>query len=57
MSPESEVCSSTLYHQLLAEMPLNALRRVRGLSRKALADMLHAQQPSIAKMEGRTDMY
>ena len=42
---------------MLAEMPLNALRRARGLSQKMLADALHVQQPSIAKLERRTDMY
>ena len=41
----------------LAEMPLDELRRARGLSQKALANMLHVQQPAIAKMERRADMY
>lgn len=42
---------------MLAEMPLNELRQARGLSQKVLADVLHVQQPAIAKMEKRTDMY
>lgn len=42
---------------MLAEMPLNALRQARGLSQKMLADVLHVQQPSIAKIEKHTDMY
>ena len=42
---------------MLAEMPLNELRHARGLSQKMLAEVLHVQQPSIAKMERRTDMY
>lgn len=42
---------------ILAEMPLNELRQARGLSQKMLAEILHVQQPSIAKMEKRTDMY
>ncbi len=42
---------------LLAEMPLNELRRARGLSQKMLADALNVQQPTIAKLERRTDMY
>jgi DNA-binding XRE family transcriptional regulator len=41
----------------LDEMPLNELRNARGLSQKALAKTLHIQQPAIAKMEKRTDMY
>ena len=40
-----------------AEMPLNELRQARGLSQKMLADVLHVQQPSIAKIEKRADMY
>jgi predicted transcriptional regulator len=42
---------------MLAEMPLNELRQARGLSQKMLAELLHVQQPSIAKLEKRTDMY
>lgn len=42
---------------MLAEMPLNELRQARGLSQKMLAEVLHVQQPSIAKIEKRTDMY
>ena len=38
-------------------MPLNELRRARGLSQKALAEVLQVQQPSVAKLEWRTDMY
>ena len=40
-----------------AEMPLNELRQARGLSQKMLADVLHVQQPSIAKIEKRADIY
>jgi predicted XRE-type DNA-binding protein len=43
--------------QMLAEMPLHELRQARGLSQKVLAEVLHVQQPSIAKLERRTDMY
>ncbi len=42
---------------IMAEMPLYELRRARGLSQKALAETLHVQQPAIAKLEQRTDMY
>ena len=42
---------------MLAEMPLNELRQARSLSQKMLADVLHVQQPSIAKIEKRADMY
>ncbi len=42
---------------MLDEMPLHELRQARGLSQRMLAEVLHVQQPSIAKMEKRTDMY
>ncbi|MGE4506552.1 MAG: helix-turn-helix domain-containing protein [Desulfovibrionaceae bacterium] len=38
-------------------MPLHELRRARGLSQKMLAEKLRVQQPAIAKLEQRTDMY
>ena len=43
--------------KMLEEMPLNELRRARGLSQQELATLLHIQQPSVAKLERRTDMY
>ncbi len=42
---------------MLAEMPLHELRQARGLTQKALAQALQVQQPSIAKLERRADMY
>ncbi|MDR0628400.1 MAG: helix-turn-helix domain-containing protein, partial [Treponema sp.] len=33
------------------------MRNARGLSQKMLAEALGIQQPAIAKMEKRTDMY
>ncbi|MHC3748176.1 XRE family transcriptional regulator [Stutzerimonas stutzeri] len=57
MSPETQARVEAKAQELLAEMPLNELRQARGLSQKMLAELLHVQQPSIAKMEKRTDMY
>ncbi len=57
MAPESQVRIEAKAQELLAEMPLNELRQARGLSQKVLAEVLHVQQPSIAKLEKRTDMY
>lgn len=57
MSPESQARAEVKAQVMLAEMPLNELRQARGLSQKMLADVLHVQQPSIAKLEKRTDMY
>lgn len=57
MSPESRARSEAKAGVMLAEMPLHELRQARGLSQKMLAEVLHVQQPSIAKIEKRTDMY
>jgi len=57
MLPEAQARVEAKAQELLAEMPLNELRQARGLSQKMLAELLHVQQPSIAKMEKRTDMY
>ena len=57
MSPEAQARVEAKAQTLLAEMPLNELRQARGLSQKALAEVLHIQQPAITKMERRTDMY
>lgn len=57
MSPESRARAEVKAQGMLAEMPLHELRQARGLSQKMLAEVLHVQQPSIAKMEKRTDMY
>ena len=57
MSPESRERAGAKAKEMLAAMPLNELRQARGLSQVVLAKVLNVQQPSIAKMEHRTDMY
>ena len=57
MKPQARERASATAQAMLAEMPLNELRQARGLSQKMLAEVLHVQQPSIAKIEKRTDMY
>ncbi|MDR1107835.1 MAG: helix-turn-helix domain-containing protein [Spirochaetaceae bacterium] len=57
MSPESRARVDQAVQKALRELPLDELRNARGLSQKMLADALGIQQPSIAKMEKRTDMY
>jgi DNA-binding XRE family transcriptional regulator len=57
MSPERRARIAQEVEKTLAEMPLNELRNARGLSQQMLADALHIQQPAIAKLEKRTDMY
>lgn len=57
MSTQAQARAEAKAKTMLAEMPLNELQQARGLSQKMLAEVLHVQQPSIAKMEKRTDMY
>jgi ribosome-binding protein aMBF1 (putative translation factor) len=57
MSPQAQARAEKKTREMLAEMPLNELRQARGLSQKMLAEVLHIQQPAIAKIEKRTDMY
>jgi len=57
MNPEAQKRAAAMAQTLVAEMPLNELRQARALSQKMLAELLQVQQPSIAKIEKRTDMY
>lgn len=57
MSPEAQAEVEAKAQAMLADMPLNELRKARSLSQRMLAEVLHVQQPSIAKLERRTDMY
>ena len=38
-------------------MPLHELRRARAMTQKALGQKLNVNQPAIAKLERRADMY
>jgi DNA-binding XRE family transcriptional regulator len=57
MSPERRARNDAAVKKALAEMPLQELRNARGLSQQMLAETLHIQQPAIAKLEKRADMY
>jgi len=57
MSAEAQTRAEQLANAMLAEMPLHELRQARGLSQQVLASLLKVQQPAIAKLERRTDMY
>jgi ribosome-binding protein aMBF1 (putative translation factor) len=57
MSPERRARIAKEVEKTLAEMPLHELRNARGLSQQMLAEALNVQQPAIAKLEKRTDMY
>ena len=57
MPVASQQRSAALAQSMIQEMPLQELRQARGLSQKVMAELLHVQQPAIAKLEKRTDMY
>jgi len=57
MSKKSRAWVKKEVEKIIQEMPLSELRNARGLSQQMLAKALHIQQPAIAKMEKRTDMY
>ncbi len=43
--------------KLRAAMPLHELRQAQALTQKALGEALNVNQPAVAKLERRTDMY
>lgn len=56
-APERRRRIDAMKAELLAEMPLHELRRARALSQRDLAEKLQVNQPAVAKMERRTDVY
>ena len=56
-TPERRQRIDTMKSELLAEMPLHGLRRARALTQRDLAETLKVNQPAIAKLEQRTDVY
>ncbi|WP_419840298.1 XRE family transcriptional regulator [Candidatus Poriferisodalis sp.] len=46
-----------LSRELAAEMPLHELRRARSLTQQDVAEVLDVQQPAVAKLERRADIY
>jgi len=57
MKPEAQKRATAMALTMVAEMPLNELRQARDLSQQMLAELLQVQQPSVAKIEKRTDMH
>ena len=43
--------------ELRAAMPLHELRQARAMTQKAVGDVLNVNQPAVAKLERRADMY
>jgi DNA-binding transcriptional regulator YiaG len=57
MPPEARAAAARRTNEMLAEMALAELRRALGFSQEELAGLLEVKQPSVAKLEQRTDMY
>jgi predicted XRE-type DNA-binding protein len=56
-SPEWRADVERLTDELRDEMDLTQLRTAHQLSQAALGQLLHVEQPAVAKLEKRTDMY
>jgi predicted transcriptional regulator len=57
MSPERRERARLRAEQLIAEMPLEELRKARKLTQVQLAESMGLTQSSVSKLEKRTDMY
>jgi hypothetical protein len=57
MPPERRAHVEQLTEEMRREMDLAQLRTARQLSQAALGEILHVEQPAVAKLEKRTDMY
>ncbi len=57
MPPERRATIDRISEELREEMDLTQLRTARRLSQAALGELLHVEQPAVAKIEKRTDMY
>lgn len=57
MSRERRERNRVAAEAMLAEMPLQELRRARDLSQQTLAEAMETDQGNISKLEQRTDMY
>lgn len=56
-SPEQRERIDQEKRELLREMRLHELRRARELTQQELAERLNVNQPAVAKMEQRADVY
>ena len=56
-TPEQRREIDAIKRELLAEMPLHELRRARSLTQQDVAETLNVNQPAVAKLEQRADIY
>jgi transcriptional regulator with XRE-family HTH domain len=57
MSPTAQIKSEAIAQEILAQLPLQELRRAREYSQQTLADAMGVPQSAISKIERRTDSY
>lgn len=57
MTKASQASATRRTKAMIADMPLQELRRARELSQAQLAKELGTTQPEVSKIEKRTDMY
>ena len=57
LTPARRARIDRLAAKLGRDMDLMQLRTARQLSQAALGEILHVEQPAVAKLEKRTDMY
>ena len=56
-TPEQRRIAAARAAELRTEMALHDLRKARALTQKALGEALSVNQPAVAKLERRADMY
>ena len=56
-TPERRARVDTRKQELRAAMPLHELRQARAMTQKAIGEALKVNQPAVAKLERRADMY
>ena len=56
-TPERRARVDARKAELRAAMPLHELRQARAMTQKAVGEVLTVNQPAVAKLERRADMY
>ena len=56
-TPERRARVEARKAELRAAMPLHELRQARAMTQKAVGEVLKVNQPAVAKLERRADMY
>ena len=56
-TPERRARVDARKAELRAAMPLHELRQARAMTQKSIGEALNVNQPAVAKLERRADMY